>query len=32
MIRTLLAFFLVVAPAALQAAEPARVLIVGTYR
>jgi uncharacterized protein DUF5694 len=31
MIRTLLAFFLVFAPAALQAAEPARVLIVGTY-
>jgi len=31
MIRTLLAFFLVVAPAALQAAEPARVVIVGTY-
>jgi hypothetical protein len=31
MIRYLLAFFLVFAPAALQAAEPARVLIVGTY-
>jgi hypothetical protein len=31
MTRTLLALFLVVAPAALQAAEPARVLIVGTY-
>lgn len=31
MIRTLLAFFLVVSPAALQAAEPARVVIVGTY-
>lgn len=31
MIRYLLALFLVAAPAALQAAEPARVLIVGTY-